>query len=309
MRDATAGDPMTQLKWTHKSTRKICRALRRRGYPVGRTVVRRLLQAGHYSLRVNQKRLGGPHTPERDRQFRYIRRLRQAFLRRGWPVISVDTKKKELVGNFKNSGRSWTQQPRAVNDHDFPSSASGKALPAGVYDVGRNQGCVLVGISRNTPAFAVAAIRYWWLEVGRSEYRQARRLLIEADSGGANGNRCLLWKARLQDFADASGWTITVTHYPTGASKWNPVEHRMFSLISQNWAGQPLVSYETVLKHIRGTRSQTGFCCRARLDPTMYATKVKVLAEEAAQIRVRLHKVFPKWNYTIYPHAADRRRK
>jgi hypothetical protein len=305
MRDATAGDPMGELRWTHKSTRKLCRALRRRGYRVGRSVVRRLLRARRYSLRVNQKRLAGPHTPERDRQFRYIRRQQKTFVKHNWPVISVDTKKKELIGNFKNAGQAWTQQPQPVNVHDFPSAATGKALPYGIYDVGHNTGYVVVGVSSNTAAFAVEAIRSWWLAVGQYTYPAASRLLIQADCGGSNGNKSLLWKARLQALADECGPRITVTHYPAGASKWNAIEHRMFSLISQNWAGHPLVSYETLLKHIRSTRSETGFHCRARLDRRVYATGVKVSTEEAARLRVRYHKTFPQWNYTISPHPTS----
>jgi hypothetical protein len=307
LQDATAGDPMTGLKWTHKSTRKLCAALRRRGLRVGRETIARLLRQHDYSLRTNRKRLAGTHHPDRDRQFRYLTRIRRWYLTHGLPVISVDTKKKELVGNFKNPGRCWRKTSRDVLDHDFARYASGRGIPYGVYDVGRNAGYVVIGTSHETPAFAVAAIRRWWLAVGRAAYPDARRLLIEADCGGANGNRRLAWKTALQRFADEFGLIITVTHYPPGASKWNPIEHRMFSLISENWAGEPLVNYETMLKYIRRTRSATGFHCRACLDRTAYVKGEKVSREERAAIRLRPRPVLPQWNYTIWPHRGSRK--
>lgn len=309
MRDATAGTPVSDLKWTHKSLRKISRALRRRGYRVSPWVVQRLLRARRYSLRVNQKCLAGPHTPERDRQFRYLRRKEKTFLKQNWPVISVDSKKKELIGKFKQPGQAWVHKPRRVNEHDFPKDALGKAIPYGIYDVGRNTGYVVVGLSHDTAVFAVHAIRSWWLAVGRTTYREAPRLLIQADCGGSNGNRCRQWKVRLQDFADEFGLTITVTHYPQGASKWNRIEHRMFSLITQNCAAEPLVSYETFLKHIRTTRSETGFRCRVHGDRKVYVTGIKVSADEVARLKVRHHKIFPRWNYTIYPRPNTHRKK
>ncbi len=304
LQDATAGDPMTALKWTHKSTRKLCAALRRRGITVSRKTVARLLHQHDYSLRTNRKRLAGTHRPDRDRQFRYLTRIRRWYLTHGLPVISVDTKKKELVGNFKNPGRCWRKTDRDVLDHDFAKDASGRGIPYGIYDVGHNAGYVVIGTSHETAAFAVAAIRRWWLAVGRAAYLDVRRLLIEADCGGANGNRRLAWKAGLQGFADEFRLIITVTHYPPGASKWNPIEHRMFSLISENWAGEPLVNYETMLKYIRRTRSATGFHCRARLDRTEYKKGAKVTREERAAIRLRPRSVLPQWNYTIWPHRV-----
>jgi hypothetical protein len=264
--DATAGDPISGVRWTHQSLRKIVGVLRRRGYDVSAPTVRRLLRQHGYALRVNRKRLARRQGPDRDAQFRYLVRQRRAFLRRGWPVISVDAKKRELVGLFKNAGQAWRRTPRDVNMYDFPGDAVGVAIPYGVYDVGRDQGFVVVGTSHNTAAFAVAAIASWWQVVGRRAYPEATRLLIEADAGSSNGKGSRLWKVELQAFADATGLTITVTHYPTGASKWNPVEHRLFSRISANWAGHPLESYETILKHLRTTRSETGFRCKARLD-------------------------------------------
>jgi hypothetical protein len=264
LRDATAGDPMGGLRWTHKTTRNLAAALTRRGVQVGHVTVARLLRAQKYSLRSNRKRLGGKKDPYRDQQFRLLGRRQRRFQRRGWPVISVDTKKKELVGNFKNNGRSWRCESRDVLDHDFPTLARGRAYPYGIYDENRNAGYVVIGTTHQTATFAVRAIRSWWLKIGRRRYPGVSRLAIEADSGGANGNRCWAWKVGLQGLADEFGLTITVGHYPAGASKWNPIEHRMFNLISANWAGEPLTSYEVMLNHIRSTRSSTGFRCRVR---------------------------------------------
>lgn len=302
MAEETAGDPISGLKWTHKSLRKIQTALRP-AYPVSLPTISRLLQGRDYSLRVNHKRVAGKQSPHRDEQFRYIVRWRQAYLRRRWPVISVDTKKSELIGNFKQTGKEWRQQRREVNMYDFLSSAQGKAIPYGIYDIGHNQGYVLVGTSHDTAEFAVAAIRAWWLKLGRMLYPNERHLLIQADGGGSNGSRRRLWKVGLQCLADEFGLIITVTHYPTGASKWNLIEHRMFNLISANWAGHPLDSYDTLLNFIRTTTSTTGFCCQADLDPTIYETGVTVSEEELAQMRIRPHRRFPNWNYTIYPHS------
>lgn len=303
LQDATAGDPSTGLKWTHKSLRKIVKALGQR-YPLSAPTISRVLRQGRDSLRLNRKRLAGRQSPGRDEQFGYIACVRQAFLRQKRPAISVDTKKKELVGNCKNAGRAWRREVRDVNMYDFPSQASGHAIPYGIYDVGRNRGYISVGITHDTPEFAVAAIRAWWLAVGRKVYPGQTHLLIEADCGGSNGNRGLGWKVRLQEVADEFGLRITVTHYPTGASKWNPLEHRLFNLISANWAGQPLDSYATILNHIRTTRSSTGLRCRARLDTKSYRTRVPVSGDKAARLRVRPHKLFPHWNYTISPHLA-----
>jgi hypothetical protein len=301
MRDATAGDPISGLKWTHKSLRAVAQQLEQQGYMSSAPTVARLLSERGYALRVNRKKLAGKQAPGRDEQFLYIARQRAAFLRQHRPVISVDTKKKELIGRFKQPGRQWRRAPHQVLIYDFPSDASGVAIPYGVYDVGRNQGYVVVGTSHDTSEFAVAAIRSWWINAGRKAYPGQRELLIEADCGGSNGNRCRAWKARLQDLADEFGLTLTVTHYPTGTSKWNPIEHRCFNLISSNWAGQPLESYEMVLKYIRTTDSTTGFRCQARLDKKVYATGIKIAPEDVASIRLEKHKVFPHWNYTIRP--------
>jgi hypothetical protein len=304
MVEETAGDPISGLKWTHKSLRKIQTVLDNEGYPISPPTISRLLQERDYSLQVNHKRIAGKQFPGRDQQFRYIVRWRQAYLRRGWPVISVDAKKRELIGNFKNPGRAWRQERRAVNMYDFPSLAQGIAIPYGIYDIGRNQGFVSVGISHNTPEFAVAAIRTWWLMIGQLVYPDQKHLLIEADCGGSNGNRSRVWKVGLQNLADEFGLIITVTHFPTGASKWNPIEHRMFNLLSANWAGEPLDSYETILNYIRTTTSTTGFCCQAQLDTTEYKLNKKVSDKDFAGLRLRHHRRFPQWNYTIYPRTS-----
>ncbi len=273
----------------------------RRKFKVGRTSVARLLKLKRYALRVNRKRLSRQHDPERDRQMRYITRQRRKFQRAGWPVISVDTKKKELVGAFKNAGRTWRQQPLDVLATDFLHDALGKAIPYGIYAVTRNEGYVVVGRSHDTAAFALAAIRSWWLQIGRQAYPGCDTLLIEADSGGANGNRGWLWKVGLQSLADEFSLTLTVTHYPSGSSKWNPVEHRLFSRISDNWAGQPLSSYETVLKFIRTTQTENGLRCRARLDTTEYQTGLTVSAAQKAQLNFKRQRTRPHYNYTIRP--------
>jgi hypothetical protein len=262
----------------------------------------RLARILGYTLRSNRKRLSRKQDPRRDRQMHYIARQRRQFVRTGDPVISVDTKKKELIGLFKNPGCTLRRAPVDVLETDFPSDAVGKAIPYGLYDGQRNVGYMVVGVSHETAEFALAVIRRWWLKEGRGHYAGRPRWLIEADGGGANGSACWLWKAGLQSLADEFGLTITVTHLPPGASKWNPIEHRMFSPISLNWAGQPLVSYETMLKFIRTTRTETGFHCKAYLDTRVYATGRKLTAAEKAQIKLQPRRVFPKWNYTIRAH-------
>jgi hypothetical protein len=302
VKDATAGDPMGELRWTHKSTRQLARALRDRGIAISANTVARLLKARGYSLRTNRKRLARVHEPERDRQFHYIARQRRRFQKQGNPAISIDTKKKELVGLFKNAGRTWRQQPVDVWDHDFASLAVGRAVPFGIYDAWRQTGFVVVGTSNETAAFAGAAVSCWWEEHGRWCYPRARHWFIEADGGGANNARTWAWKWAVQQLADRWGVTITVAHYPPGASKWNPIEHRLFSYISGNWQGEPLRDYETVLGFIRSTTTTTGLRCRAVLDPTHYPTRVKITDEQKRSIRIRRSKVLPQWNYTIDPH-------
>jgi len=268
--DVTAGDPASGMRWTHRSLHTLSQGLKRQGITLARSTIARLLRQMRFSLRTCRKRKAGTSDKDRDRQFRYLTRLRSLYLTLGLPVISVDTKKKELVGDFKNPGRCWRRKDRDVLDHDFPSWAIGRAIPYGIYDLAFNDGMVVVGTSYETPSFAVAAIRRWWLEVGRRRYAGERRLLIEADAGGANDYRKWEWKEELQRLADEFGLIITVTHYPPGASKWNPIDHRMFSLITGNWTGEPLVDYETTLGYIRTTRSSRGFHCRAVwIQPTI----------------------------------------
>jgi Rhodopirellula transposase DDE domain len=306
--DVTAGDPASGRKWTHRSLCHLQRALKRRGYEASPPTIARLLRQKGFVLRTCRKAKAGTRHKDRDRQFRYLVRLRRLYRTLGWPVISVDTKKKERVGDFKNPGRCWRREERRVLDHDFPSWAVGRAIPYGIYDLAYDDGLVVVGTSHETPSFAVAAIGRWWREVGRWRYPGKRRLLIEADAGGANAPTKWEWKVALQGLADEFGLIITVTHYPPGASKWNPIDHRMFSLISANWAGEPLESYETILGYIRGTRSSKGFHCRASLDTTDYPTGYKVRPEEKAKVRLKPRSVLPRWNYTIWPRYCSRKR-
>jgi hypothetical protein len=303
--DATVGEPTRGLKWTRKALRKVAKALRRKGFKVSHETVRRLLRQLRYRLRVNRKHLGKRQDGERDQQLRYLTRKRRAFLKAGKPVISVDTKKKELIGNFRNPGRTWRHEALSVLATDFPSDADGKAIPYGVYDSAQNLGFLGIGTSHETAEFAVNVIRAWWQTEGRAAYPSQHELLIQADSGGANGYRSWLWKWELQHLADETGLTLTVTHYPTSASKWNWIEHRLFSQISQNWAGQPLIDYETILKFIRTTRTEQGLHCVAYLDTADYALGRTLSIEHKQSINVRQHRVLPKWNYTIKPRAID----
>ena len=303
LRDATAGDPIQGTKWTRKTVKKIARALEKAGYHIKGDTTRRLMRKLKYRLRVNRKRLIRKRNPDRDRQMRYLVRQRQIFVKAGKPVIRIDSKKRELVGNFKNKGRSWRKTRKDVLENDFPSDAEGVAIPYGIYDVARNHGFVVVGTSHQTSAFAVKAIRRWWLTVGRYQYPKHNELLIEADCGGANASNCGLWKWELQQFANEFNLIITVTHLPTGASKWNPIEHRLFSQISANWEGEPLADYETVMNFIRTTKTDAGLRCRVFLDNAIYKTGLKISKEQVKQIHLESHRVLPKWNYTIMPQS------
>jgi Rhodopirellula transposase DDE domain len=304
LQDATAGDPISGLKWTRKTTRKLVQELNRKGFQVGHSTMPRLVKELRYTLRSNQKRLSRKQDERRDHQMRHLIRVRKRFLKQKLPVLSIDCKKKELIGRFRNPGRTWRQQPLQVLETDFPSDATGKAVPYGIYDVQHNEGYLVVGVSHETAEFAMAAIHRWWLEVGQIRYPGCCHLLLQADSGGANACDSWLWKAALQTLADQLGITITVTHYPTGASKWNLIEHRMFCVISQNWAGQPLDSYETMLKFIRTSKTKTGFCCLAHFDRRKYHSKQKLSSEDKANLNLHSHPLFPEWNYTIKPHVA-----
>jgi hypothetical protein len=307
VRDEIAGDPSTGVLWVRRSLTKLQRALARRGFRVGRLVVRRLLRSHNIHARSDIKHLTPREHSMRDRQFRYIATLRRQFDAAGDPVISVDTKKKELIGRFKNAGRLYSLAAPEVYAHDFPGDADAKAVPYGIYDPRANDGSVYVGISGNTPDFAVAAIRRWWQQVGRRRYPTQRRLLILADSGGSNSYRARRWKQQLQvRLADPFELDITVCHYPTGASKWNPIEHRLFSQISETWAGTPLTSIALMLDAIRHTTTTTGLRVRAQLIPSVYPKGCEVTDEEMAALSIEKHKTCPCWNYTIKPRLMGK---
>jgi hypothetical protein len=303
LEETTAGDPMSLLRWTSKSTRAMAEELTGLGHPVSWVTVARCVDDMGYSLQANRKTKEGPQHANRDAQFRYINRQVKALLAADEPVISVDAKKKELVGPFKNAGRTWRPKgkPQEVNTKDFPSLAQGKALPYGVYDSGQNRAVVNVGVTHDTAEFAVESIRRWWRLDGRKTYPAARRLLICADAGGSNGNRLRAWKLNLQHLAEEIQIPITVCHYPPGTSKWNKIEHRLFSFISLNWKGEPLINYETIINLIGGTKTRTGLKVKAVLDTNDYETGIKVSDEELDEVRLRRHKVHPAWNYTISP--------
>ena len=305
MEENTAGDPMNHLRWTHKSMSTLARELQRQGYEVSDETIRRRLWEMDYTLQANVKSLEGKSPPERDEQFRYINQQVQAFLDQGDPVLSIDAKKHEHVGNFKNPGRTWRSKGsgRKVNVYDYVSLGLGVGVPYGAYDVGRNEGFVNVGISHETAEFAVESLRRWWRWVGRREYPQARRLLLCADGGGSNGSRKLAWKYHLQELAEELGLEITVCHYPPGTSKWNRVEHRLFSFISINWAGEPLVDYQTILSLIRSTKTETGLRVRAKLDCHYYRTGEKITKQDMKRVNLQPHDKFPTWNYTILPRS------
>ncbi len=307
MAESTAGDPMSLLRWTHKSTRTIAEELTRRGHPVSHATVGRKLHELGYSLQSNRKDKEGVSPPERDKQFRYISRQVKKFITRGDPVISVDAKKTEKVGDFKNPGRNWQKKghPRKVDVHDF---AKQKAIPYGAYDVDRNEGFVNVGVSRETAEFAVESIRRWWKLAGRRHYPKAKSLLLCADCGGGNGNRLRGWKYNLQKFVDEFGIAVTVCHYPPGTSKWNKIEHQMFSFISVNWQGQPLVSYELILKLIGATRTRRGLRIKVKLDPEKYEKGIQIRDDEMESIKIEAHKTHPPWNYTISSRAHRKAR-
>jgi len=301
----TAGDPMSEQKWQRSSLRHLMDELSQLGYWISHTTIARLLKEQKYSLKANVKRLSGSHHPDRDLQFQYIASQRALFQRAGLPIISVDTKKKELIGNFRNPGQEWCQEATAVNDHDFEQDALGKAVPYGIYDLTHNHGYVYVGQSADTPQFAVEAIVRWWREIGSSLYPNADKILILSDAGGSNGCRPRLWKQQLQEqLADQLGLEITVCHYPTGASKWNPIEHRLFGPISINWAGKPLRTFEFMLACIRGTSTTTGLQVEAFLVEKVYAKGIKVTKEVMQTLQIVWHSVCPRWNYTIMPRQT-----
>jgi hypothetical protein len=301
----TRGDPESPLRWTCKSTRRLAVELQTQGYSVSHPVVADLLREQGYSLQGNRKTKEGTNHPDRNAQFEYINRRIKRQLGARRPAISVDAKKKELVGDFKNAGRQWRPKgrPEEVRVHDFMDKTLGKAIPYGVYDLERNVGWVSVGVDHDTAAFAVQTIRRWWREMGRRAYPQARSLLIIADSGGSNGARLRLWKWELQKFANQTGLAITVSHLPPGTSKWNKIEHRLFSFISQNWRGQPLLTHATIVNLIGSTHTSTGLRVRCILDRRKYPKKITVSDEQMASINLARDKFHGDWNYTIRPRA------
>ena len=298
--DEIAGDPMTERKWIRSSLRRLSKRLETEGHQVGTGTVSRLLKDMGFSLKANKRKQGRPGCPERDQQFQYIASQKQRFIAAGWPVISVDTKKKELIGEFRNNGRTWRREAEEVNEHDFPGVAECRAVPFGIYDVAKNEGYVCVGVFNNTPEFNVNSITRWWTEEGRAAYPEAAELLILADSGGANGCRSKAWKLNLQEkLCDRHGLSVTVSHYPTGCSKWNPVEHRLFSQISINWAGKPLKTLSIMLGYIRGTTTAAGLKVKAYLDENLYQKGQRVTSEDMEQLILVAHAICPKWNYTL----------
>ena len=304
---ATRGDPESPLRWTCKSIRRLAEELTRQHHPVGANTVAALLHQAGYSLQANRKTREGASHPDRNAQFEYINAQVRRFLDRGQPAISVDTKKKELVGDFKNAGREWRPagEPEEVRVHDFLDKKLGKAIPYGVYDMLNNQGWVSVGIDHDTAQFAVNAIRLWWKRMGQRRFPRASELLITADGGGSNGYRSRLWKVSLQTLADALGLRLHVCHFPPGTSKWNKIEHRLFSFITQNWRGKPLVSHQAIVNLIAHTTTRTGLIVRAALDTNTYETAVKVTDEELTQLRLMPCEFHGDWNYTLRPRRTN----
>ena len=311
MKTETAGDPMTGLKWTKKATAKIAVELGRVGIVVDAKTVGRLLVKMGFTLKTCRKNIEAGrkyqtgHRERRDQQFRNVKRLRKKFERLGLPVISVDSKKKEKVGNFKNEGKTWRREPKEVFDHDFPSHAKGKAIPYGIYDTQKNKALVVVGTSSETPAFATDAIEMWWRLQGKREYKSVKRIMILADCGGGNSYRSTVWKRDVQTkLCNRHGLTVSINHYPPGASKWNPIEHRLFSQISNSWAGVPLDSNETVLKYISSTTTKTGLTVKAILNEKTYLKGQKASKLEMDNLNIERDNLHPEWNYTIKPQKS-----
>jgi hypothetical protein len=304
----TRGDPESPLRWTSKSTRRLADELTRQQHPVGPRSVATLLKEAGYSLQANRKTREGSSHADRDAQFEYINAQVKAFHQRRQPVISVDTKKKELVGDFKNAGRQWRPKgtPEKVRVHDFVDKQLGKAIPYGVYDLASNEGWVSVGITHDTAQFAVASIRRWWTEMGAVRFPRARKLMITAAGGGSNSSRNRLWKVALQELADELGLPLQVCHFPPGTSKWNKIEHRLFSFITQNWRGKPLVSHQAIVNLIASTTTRTGLTVKAALDINHYETQIKITDEELAQLNLKRHEFHGDWNYTLSPRRRNK---
>jgi hypothetical protein len=304
MEHDVAGDPVTGVKWTRRTTEKIATELRSMDIKASARTVSRLLKDLGYSLRVNQKRVSMGSGPDRNEQFEHISEQRMSFSERDLPIVSIDSKKKEKVGNFKNNGTAWRKNPELVLDHDFPSYATGKATPYGIYDVRANRAAVFVGISKDTPDFAIDNLARWWKTEGQMRYPKAREILVLADGGGSNGPRSRVFKYGLQTrLCDEFEINVTVCHYPTGTSKWNPIEHRLFSEISKNWAGCPLRDYETILNYIRTTRTRSGLEVTAELIDQEYLGGVKIRDGQMDTIDIDHHKTQPLRNYTIHPRV------
>jgi hypothetical protein len=304
MKHDVAGDPCTGVKWTRRTTRKIAQELRAAGIQVSQQTVARILKNLHYSLRVNHKNVSKGSASDRNEQFEYISERRTSFAERDLPIVSIDTKKKELVGNFKNPGDAWTRKPECVRDHDFRSDAEGMATPYGIYDVCANRGTVFVGTSSDTPYFAAENLARWWKSEGRERYPGATELLVLADGGGSNGPRNRAFKHGLQTWlCDVFGISVTLCHYPAGASKWNPIEHRLFSEISKNWKGCPLRSYETIVNYISTTRTETGLHVTATLIDKEYPKGIKISKAVMATLDIAPHETQPLRNYTIRPRS------
>ena len=301
------GDPESPLRWTIKSMRTLAEELTAQGHSVSHPTVGVLLEKAGFSLQANRKTREGTSHGDRNAQFEYLNGLVRRFQKRHQPVVSVDTKKKELVGDFKNGGRDYRRrgQPEEVRVHDFLDKELGKAIPYGVYDLAHNEGWVSVGIDHDTARFAVNAIRRWWREMGQARFPQAHELLVTADSGGSNNARCRLWKVALQELADDTGLTLPVCHFPPGTSKWNKIEHRLFSFITQNWRGKPLTTLETIVELIGHTRTSKGLVVRAAIDNGVYPKGIAVSDEELAQVRLRTHPFHGDWNYTIRPQKIN----
>jgi transposase len=304
--DAIRGDPEATLRWVSRSQRHIVRALKEQGFNISQKLVGRLLRQLGYSCQANRKTLEGASHPDRDAQFQYINKATKAAIAKGEPVISVDTKKKELVGDFKNPGKELRRKgdPEPVRVHDFEIKELGKVAPYGVYDIAANQGWVNVGIDSDTAAFAVESIRRWWQRLGKARYPATKRLHLTADSGGSNGVRVRLWKWELQKLANETSLEITVTHLPPGTSKWNKIEHRLFSFISQNWRGKPLASHLVILSLIGSTKTSSGLTVSCDIDRNSYPRGVKVSKQEMAEINIECHAFHGEWNYTIRPQPA-----
>lgn len=307
MEEETAGDPCGPCKWVRQSLRHLKAMLVGIGVLISPVSIARLLKQRKYSLKANRKSIARTQHPQRDQQFRYIQRVKRHFIAAGHPVISVDTKKKELIGNFKTAGAIWCQQAERVNDHDFAHDAVARAVPYGIYDLVHNQGYVYVGTSGDTADFAVDAIERWYRRTDRPRFADESKMLILCDAGGANGYRVRNWKLQLQLLADCYHLQIMVCHYPSGASKWNPIEHRLFSLISINWAGQPLRSLAKMTALIRGTSTQTGLNVKAALLKGHYPTKVKVSNAQFAELNIAHRKICPQWNYILHPRKTESR--